>query len=1174
MKKWMIRLLVGVSLSVCAEDFGWMTVTGKVTQIRHGKADFYTFSVNDGSEYTLNSVCPAGREYAGDFQNAYDAQNDLVIDFRSIEKHPGSIWFIRSLKNVEVPSRELKVSGVFKNGMVLQRDMPVPIWGWALPGAEITVELSGQKKSGVANGSGRWQVLLAPMSASSKPREMIISSNSNIPSLRYSNLLVGDVWVLAGQSNMDFWLESSTGGKEAAEQADYPWLRMFDPGWQLPDEPAGDVVSGASWTECAPQTAGRFSAVGFWMAKMLHEELDVPIGLLKTSVSGTYGECWVPRSVLETIPSARPRLAEYDEALEILPQETERWKKEKAEWAQQATEARKNGGPEPVQSFFVRKGPMGPNHFHRPNALYNGRVAPLMPFAVRGVVWYQGEGNSQAHRVGYYKDLLRGLISSWRDGWKMPELPFLVVQLPKFTPGQYNDWPQLREAQRTAVEGIRNADLVVTIDTGDPKDIHPKDKKPVARRVAALALQQVYGQDMPGRSPAPCSIKKDGAAFLVSFSDVGAGLDVRGVTPRCFELAGSDESFFPAVAELVSGDTVHVSSPDVPEPVQVRYAYSNTPDVNLFSSFGLPVVPFVIDHSEYKDEFTANMGALPGEPPYLKGESEQMVPMGKLDNFYRQSQLLGSWLKTSYFLDEVPDYYLELGDFPYKKKPSDREVLFADRLSVSRFLGGWGPGYGGIKDIEEARSFDLVQRAEDGTLSYHWGGQLDHLSNYLASGISDVILSIDNIPYALALNPKLAAFGQSQPQRDIKEWQEFFDTFLDEMGARYGDEFMNAHVGFRVGTEFNRMHTYTGTFDTYVDWYDHAAQSVKSRFPGAKIGLCEIAGWMEPGADNVFFPDVVDHIVDGKSRATGAVGNPLDFVANSSHAFPRWTDDGQLVGCIDPRERAWINADLYRRLLGGRETLISTLPAYVFQFGILRSEVRDKDGNYLATSEPGARGAVWQFIALMETKRQWPALKGVCHWDTYERFYGGAKLMKGIGWMYNLLDHMQGREMYALVSDYNNETGGFCKAYAFIDPSSSRQYIMAAAFNSDRNETHPLQVSIQLPSSVSGTELRHCKLTFENSPYTAMRNDLETAGLLPSAFVENPRLVAEPRSYAGKDMELKDAMNRAVAPHFDHYCEMVKESFVLQPLDAVLNNGTLNLTMEVPSLYLIEVTTN
>ncbi len=574
-----------------------------------------------------------------------------------------------------------------------------------------------------------------------------------------------------------------------------------------------------------------------------------------------------------------------------------------------------------------------------------------------------------------------------------------------------------------------------------------------------------------------------------------------------------------------------------------------------------------------QDEFTENMGALPGDPPYLEGGEKQMVPMGRLDNFYRQSQLLGSWLKTSYFLDAVPDYYLQLGDFPYKKKNTEKEILFADRISVSRFLGGWGPGFGGIKDLDEARELDLVHRNADGTLAYSWGGQMDHLSNYLAAGISDVILSIDNIPYDLALNPKTAAYGQSQPQRDIREWQSFFDAFLDEMGTRCGDEFMNSHVGFRVGTEFNRTHTYTGTFDTYVDWYDHAAQSVKTRFPGAKIGLCEIAGWMEPGADNIYFPDVVDHILDGKSRATGESGVPLDFIANSSHAFPRWTDDGRLVGCIDPRERAWINAGLYRRLLGGRGELMAELPAYVFQFGILRSEMRDEAGNYLATSEPGARGAAWQFIALMETKRQWPALKGVGHWDTYETLYGKKKLMKGIGWMYNLLDHLQGREMTALISECTGSAAGsFCKAYAFTDPDSDRQYIMAAAFNSDRNETGPLDVSIQLPESISGTALRHCKLTFENSPYKAMRDDLLIAGLLPKAYLKNPRLLAEPRSYAGPDAKLKDAMNRTVAPHFERYCEMIKESFVLQPLKAKAADGRLALTLEVPSLYLVEIT--
>lgn len=593
---------------------------------------------------------------------------------------------------------------------------------------------------------------------------------------------------------------------------------------------------------------------------------------------------------------------------------------------------------------------------------------------------------------------------------------------------------------------------------------------------------------------------------------------------------------------------------------------------------------FASQSGSFKTEYTSRMGDLPGTPPYLREHPEGAQRMGVLTNFYRQAQVLGSWMKTGYYMETVPAYYLELGDFPYKKKSTAKEILFADRMSVSRFLGGWGIGFGGIKSIKEARSRDLVRRKEDGSTEYRWGGQMDYLRSYLDAGIDEVILSIDNIPWDLAENPKPAAFGQSQPQRDIKEWQTFFEAFLDEMGARYGADFMNRHVSFRAGTEFNRTHTYTGTYDTYIDWYDHAAQSVKKKFPGAKIGLCEIAGWMEPGADNVFFPDVVNHIISGTNRATGTTGGSLDFIANSSHAFPRWNDEGKLVGAIDPRERAWVNADLYRRLLGGRTELMAAMPVYVFQFGMLRSEVLDAQGKYLGTDEPGARGAAWQFIALMETWRQWPAIKGVGHWDTYEPF-GKQLLMKGVGWMYNCLDYMQGRETFLLPVDGDTDgQGSFCKAYAFINQNSEKQYIMVAAFNPDRKITGPMSVKIRLPQSVcrfhtaKNARVRLCKLTEENSPYAAVRADLKEAGLLPEAYVQNPRLLAAPRYYAADNPGLKGRMDAVVLNNFGRYVETVKESFVLQPFGgqctAAGDGAELGVGLEVPSLHLIELSTD
>lgn len=601
-------LMLSASLGFSQE---WKTITGRVVRVRQGQATFYTVIALDGAEHLANSAHPQVGQNEEVFRKAHEEQTPLHIEFRSHVNNPGSIWQIRRIEPVrnlagaEPPPvsavaprqeviRSFSVAGIFRDRMVLQRDRPVPVWGWAESGAAVSVDFAGQTKSAVASGSGTWRVDLDPMSASFEPRVMTVQSSTGRQKLEIGNVLVGDVWLLGGQSNMDWWLQASDGGAEAAAQADYPWLRLFDPGWQLPDEPAVDVSPRASWTICTPGKAGQFSAIGFWVAENLYNELNIPVGLLKTSVSGTYGESWVPREVLESIPSARPRLEEYAAALQKLPEETARWQREKAEHEQAVAEARRRGKAEPAPSFFVRKGPMGPDHFHRPYALYNGRIAPLMPFAVRGVVWYQGEGNSQKHRAGYYKDILEGLVGSWREGWQQERLPFLIVQLPKFKPGPHNDWPLIREAQREAALALEDTGLVVTIDTGDPEQIHPTDKKTVADRVAALALQQVYGKAVSGRSPAPVSVEQTGDGFLVRFADAGNGLLSRDDILPGFEVAGSDGKFIQSVAEIVSSNTVKLVYPDCTNPITFRYAYSGVPDATLFSADGLPVVPFVL----------------------------------------------------------------------------------------------------------------------------------------------------------------------------------------------------------------------------------------------------------------------------------------------------------------------------------------------------------------------------------------------------------------------------------------------------------------------------------------------------------------------------------------------------------------------------------------------------
>jgi sialate O-acetylesterase len=456
---------------------------------------------------------------------------------------------------------ELWMPSIFDDGMVLQCDKPVPVWGEADPGAEVTVEFAGRKKSATADFSNHWKITLDPMPASSDPRQMKVSSNSNTPPLQYSDLLVGEVWILAGQSNMGWPLKNCDGGPGAAEVADYPWLKIFRqwPYQGACDEPARDVTGG-QWLPCTPDQAAQLSGVGFFFARALHKSLppDTPVALINTQMGGTYAECWIDFQTLENTPSARPYLDKA--AREIRPGEVD------------------------------PKGYWGENNFRRPAAMFNGKVAPLQPMAARGVVWYQGEGNSQQWLVPGYAGTLTALINSWRAGFEQPGLSFLIVQLPRF--GTDGDWPAVRAAQAQVAEILPGVELAVTIDLGQQEHIHPSDKEPVGERLSLLAQSAVYGQKVACRGPFFQGLEKSDGSLLLTFSN-SEGLHLKGTTG--FEICGEDGIFFEAVPEMMNG-AVKLSSPEVRAPAAARYGWSSWGDVSLFNGQGLPAAPFATEN--------------------------------------------------------------------------------------------------------------------------------------------------------------------------------------------------------------------------------------------------------------------------------------------------------------------------------------------------------------------------------------------------------------------------------------------------------------------------------------------------------------------------------------------------------------------------------------------------
>jgi sialate O-acetylesterase len=464
-----------------------------------------------------------------------------------------------------VARADIQLPSIFGDGMVLQSGKPVPVWGEAAAGSEVTVEFSGQKKSAVASEDGKWRVTLDSMSVSSKPHNLTISSNSNTPILQYSNIQIGEIWILAGQSNMGWPLSKSAGGPEAAAGADYPWLRIFNqwPNQGVCDEPAKDV-KGGQWAVCTPGTAGSISGVGFFFARALQSALppDTPIALINTQMGGTYAECWIDFQTLENTPSAKPFLDKA--AKEIKP------------------------------GVFDDKGYWGPNNFRRPAGLFNGKVAPLQPFAARGVIWYQGEGNSQKWLASGHAQTLTALITSWRIGFEQPELPFLVVQLPRFGAGAGNDWPAVRAAQAQVARELPKVELAVTIDCGEEAEIHPADKQPVGERLAWLAQAKVYGLDVLFSGPVLQSAEKSDGALILRF-DFAAGLHFAGGEAKGFEIFGADQKFLPAQAEILQDGTVKVFSPETSNPASVRYGWFNWGEVSLFNGAGLPAAPFTTE---------------------------------------------------------------------------------------------------------------------------------------------------------------------------------------------------------------------------------------------------------------------------------------------------------------------------------------------------------------------------------------------------------------------------------------------------------------------------------------------------------------------------------------------------------------------------------------------------
>ncbi len=470
-------------------------------------------------------------------------------------------------------------AGILGDHMVVQRDLPVKIWGTASNGESITVTLADRKAATRADDRGQWQVSLEPLTAGG-PHQLTIAGGNTIT---FNDVLVGEVWICSGQSNMAWPVMRAMNAQNEIKEADYPRIRLLSIPRGPADEPRSNIE--ARWQICSPDTVGAFSAVGYFFGRELHKAVNVPVGLIDSSVGGTPAEAWTPRAVLEAEPDFAPIFESWQKRI-----------------AQAAAEEKNQAGGRPrdqrraASAPAARRGVDPRKSPQRPTVLYNAMIHPLIPYTIRGAVWYQGESN--AGRAYQYRKLFPAMIQSWRDAWRQGDFPFLFVQLANFQSSQKEPfasaWAELREAQ-TMTLSLPNTGMAVITDIGDPKDIHPANKQEVGRRLALAARAMVHGEKIPFSGPLYESMAVEGDAVRIRFKHVDGGLEAAGGGPlNGFAIAGEDRTFVEAQA-AIDGDTVVVRSGKVARPAAVRYAWADAPPCSLFNKAGLPASPFRTD---------------------------------------------------------------------------------------------------------------------------------------------------------------------------------------------------------------------------------------------------------------------------------------------------------------------------------------------------------------------------------------------------------------------------------------------------------------------------------------------------------------------------------------------------------------------------------------------------
>lgn len=480
-------------------------------------------------------------------------------------------------------SAQIKLPAIISDNMILQQNSKVALWGWAQPRETITITNTWNKKSTTVttDASGKWLTYIATTKAGG-PYQLSFKASNKI---EVKNILLGEVWLASGQSNMEFFIgkmrNPSYNGvinhEEVIKDADHPDIRTIDVPNKVADEPQTNF--NAEWKICSASTVDTFSAVAYFFAREINKATGYPVGIINATWGGTPAESWTKKEVLQSDSDLNQILVRYQKAVDVFPEQYQKYKTAFANWKEDTS---KTKGPAP-------RAPMGPNHNQSPYKLYNGMIVPIEPYTIKGVIWYQGENNAQ--RAYQYRKLFPAMINNWRSDWKNPKLPFYFVQI---SPHRSQN-PEIRDAQFYVYRHVPYTGMAVTTDNGDSLNIHPRNKELVGKRLSLWALRNEYGKkNIIVSGPLYKSMEIEGNKIRISF-DFDKGLVAKDGELKEFTIAGDDQNFVPANAKI-EGRTIVVWSNEIKNPKAVRFAWRNVPRPNLYNGVGLPASPFRTDN--------------------------------------------------------------------------------------------------------------------------------------------------------------------------------------------------------------------------------------------------------------------------------------------------------------------------------------------------------------------------------------------------------------------------------------------------------------------------------------------------------------------------------------------------------------------------------------------------